>query len=107
MILHDISDPLMEIAKICNYVNCKIGADFFFVLFASSFVYLRDYLYFTTLVREVYENALKKYNYPFYHVTLSCLVGLWVLHIIWTVMIAKVVINLVYKGRRGDLREEE
>lgn len=107
MILHDLSDPLMEIAKIFNYLNCQLGADIFFVLFASSFIYLRDYLYPSTIIKEVYENALSKYNYPFYHVTLSCLIGLWILHIIWTFMIIKIVLNLVFKGKRGDLREED
>lgn len=45
IVLHDLSDPLMEAAKLFNYVGNEMGANIFFVLFALSFFYLRLWIY--------------------------------------------------------------
>ena len=45
VVLHDISDPLMETAKLFNYADNQLGANLFFVIFALSFFYLRLWIY--------------------------------------------------------------
>ncbi len=45
LILHDIADPLMEIAKLCFYNKLKILSNIFFVIFASTFIYTRVYIF--------------------------------------------------------------
>ena len=45
VVLHDISDPIMETAKLFNYVDNQLMANVFFVLFAASFFYLRLWIF--------------------------------------------------------------
>ena len=45
LLLHDIADPWMEIAKICFYNKLKTFSNIFFVIFASTFIYSRVYVY--------------------------------------------------------------
>ncbi|PJF19336.1 hypothetical protein PSACC_00854 [Paramicrosporidium saccamoebae] len=45
MLLHDLSDPWMEAAKLFNYLDIQLGANICFSVFALSFVYLRDYVF--------------------------------------------------------------
>ena len=45
MILHDVSDPLMELAKLFNYSQFHYASNATFLAFAMSFVYLRVYIF--------------------------------------------------------------
>jgi hypothetical protein len=44
-LLHDLSDPLMEAAKLFNYAGIEIGSHIFFSIFAISFFYLRVWIF--------------------------------------------------------------
>jgi len=106
MILHDISDPLMEIAKMFNYANNQWGANIFFVLFAGSFYYLRDWVFPRYIISATYFYARTE-GYPLYWITFVSLVGLWVLHMIWSYMIWRVfAVNIITGNAKGDIRDE-
>jgi hypothetical protein len=45
MVLHDMSDPLMEIAKLCLYSGQQGRANFWFASFAVTFIASRCYVY--------------------------------------------------------------
>lgn len=45
MFLHDFSDPWMETAKLFNYCLMPSVANSCFMVFASSFLYLRAYIF--------------------------------------------------------------
>lgn len=45
---------------------------------------------------------------PYYWCTFISLVGLWVLHLIWSTMICRVFYeNVIVKSGKGDVREED
>lgn len=103
--LHDVSDPLMEMAKMFLYCGYRRAADISFVAFALSYFYLRDYLFPTQIIWAVYQ-TMPKYNYPLPKITLGCLIGLWCLHIFWSILILKVIKNsLIDRSDKGDVRE--
>lgn len=107
MVLHDFSDPWMEAAKLFNYSAISWAANLCFVVFATSFVYLRVYIFPTYIISATY-NYARPAGYPFYGVTFVSLVGLWVLHCIWTYMIWRVFYNSVVLGQMaGDVREDD
>lgn len=45
LLLHDIADPWMEIAKLCFYNKLKMLSNVFFIIFASTFIYSRVYIF--------------------------------------------------------------
>ena len=62
MVLHDISDVFLEIAKCFNYTQVahprlSIGADASFIVFAVTFFYLRLYIYPTRVVHSTMYQA--------------------------------------------------
>lgn len=50
-VLHDISDPLMEAAKLFNYAQITVMSHVFFILFALSFFFLRVFIFPTQIIR--------------------------------------------------------
>ncbi len=105
VLLHDVSDPLMEIAKLFNYAGVAVGSHIFFGLFALSFFYLRVWIFPTQIIRAT---AVNNNHYPFYAGTFISLVGLWVLHVYWSYLICCVFYrNVVLGETAGDVREED
>lgn len=107
MVLHDFSDPWMEAAKLFNYLDMELGANLCFSFFALSFYYLRVYIFPRYIIKATYDYA-RPTGSPNYLVTFISLVGLWVLHCIWSVMIYRVFhVNVIQKTRQGDIREDD
>lgn len=106
MILHDVSDPLMEMAKMLNYCKLSILSSIFFAAFASSFIYLRTYIYPKYVISSVC-NYARPAGYPAFMINYVCLNGLWFLHIFWSFLIIKILVNQIFNGVREDCREEK
>lgn len=109
MILHDMSDPIMEIAKIFHYGKNETMANVFFVLFAGVFFYTRDYLFPAFVVLNcMYVTLESRELYPYgmeCSVFLLCLQGL---HVFWSSLILKMVGEAVVGGGvQGDTREDK
>lgn len=86
MLLHDVADPIMEIAKISLYLGYEWLANIFFACFMVVFIVLRDFVYPRHIIWNTYL-LLWENQYEFRHVTISCLVALWILHLFWTVLV--------------------
>lgn len=106
MILHDVSDPLMELAKMFNYCKSLIWSSFFFGSFAISFIVLRTFIYPRYVISSVC-NYARPAGYPAFVINYICLNGLWFLHIFWSFLIVKILINQLFHGIREDCREEK
>jgi hypothetical protein len=105
MLLHDVADPWMELAKLANYTRFKFLADAAFVTFALVFVYTRVYMFPRYIIYASYRFC-GLMDYPFVKVTLGCFAGLWILHVYWSFLIFKVFEENIVKGTlRGDVRE--
>lgn len=88
MILHDVADPLMELAKILLYLEQTVLANLVFTFFAAVFIVLRDYIYPRYIIWNA-AIALKAINYQFRHPTIFCLTALWFLHLFWSVLVRR------------------
>jgi hypothetical protein len=113
IIVHDMSDPLMEIAKVFHYTRTEVRgvplADVFFILFAGVFfvsrivVYPR-YLLWSALVHPPQvcpycKGVLLGFIFAFV---------LLLLHVYWMSLIVRMVWKaIVNKGVQGDIRESD
>ncbi|CAM9605542.1 unnamed protein product, partial [Phaeothamnion confervicola] len=114
MLLHDLSDVPLELAKLFNYAkankrfpHARHAADGVFFLFAATFVMTRLYLYpkyiiYTTsvlLLRHIgWCNTIYFYN--------ALLGGLQLLHIFWAGLIFRMVYLFLVKGVEKDVRSD-
>ncbi len=105
MLLHDVSDPFMEISKLGLYLDWEWLSTLAFPMFAAVFVYTRNWLYPRYIVAKVW--GLRT-HYVYWWPTFTCLCILAVLHVYWSYLILKILYLHVLKGEtRGDIREEE
>lgn len=113
MLIHDIADPIMEIAKLFFYSNYQAMANLAFAAFAFAFILTRDFIfpYYVVLT------AVKDYLYvpgltdegncPYFIFPLATLFVLQFLHLVWSGMIVKMVVETLHNnGVKGDIRED-
>ncbi|KAJ3217179.1 Ceramide synthase 3 [Clydaea vesicula] len=113
LLLHDISDPFMEIAKACLYAKKQLLADIFITSFALVFLFTRVFVYPYYVI-----SSIPLYAYfddgsllPTGYVHYSCLAALLVLqmlHIYWAYLLLKVVVKAIVSGGvQGDVRDKD
>ncbi|KAI8900254.1 TRAM/LAG1/CLN8 homology domain-containing protein [Globomyces pollinis-pini] len=109
-VLHDVSDPLMELAKIVLYAGYNKIADMFFGLFALTFIVTRNGLlpFMISLIPRylVYpDGSYMPSNFIMRSIQLF-LCTLELLHIYWATLIIKMAYKaLVEKGVSDDIRD--
>ncbi|KAM0675797.1 Ceramide synthase 4 [Gurleya vavrai] len=105
MFLHDISDPIMELAKIFLYFKNQKKADIFFCFFALFFITTRCFIYPILIVTPaLYYGYFFGLNFLFI-LQICALVTLVLLNLIWSFYISKMVINYFKHGKvKGDIR---
>lgn len=86
MLLHDLADPLMEIAKLFNYTKCKRASNVSFLVFALTFVYTRVYLFPRHIIYAAWRFR-RFFDFPFMRGTLFCFASLWCLHVFWSFLV--------------------
>lgn len=104
MFLHDISDPLLELTKISNYLGRDELSQVLFSLFAVVFMGTRLWLIPRYLI---YEFWLREADYPWYHLSMVCFGTLCMLNCYWTCQIFKVFKNRIFRGLLKDVREQQ
>lgn len=112
MILHDVCDPFLELAKIAKYANQEALTNTFFILFVMVWCWMRM-VYFPFWVNwsvlfEGYEIAVgvgNKLAFPHYQILAGLLVFLQCLQAFWTYFIVKIAWNAVMHGSSDDVRE--
>ena len=113
LLLHDVSDPIMEIAKMSLYCGKKAAADFFFVVFALVFILSRNVFYPFYVLTSIQEYGVWQDGTPLptAPVRYSAEVGLWILelmHIYWAFLILKMAVGAILnKGVSDDIRDED
>lgn len=107
MILHDVADPLMEVAKLFLYHKNQRMADTFFVTFSAVFIFTRDFVYTKRIIWFLFQHK-HKYDYIMKDFFFGLLSFLQVLQWIWTVMIVKMLFCAVINKRASDdIREKD
>ena len=112
--LHDISDPLMEFAKLLLYsgyqkvefrlIQC---ADIFFGIFAATFVFTRNYIFPVYVI-----NSIRKYaDYEYQTKTIYTLffVALWILellHLYWAALVL-IFFNQILRMAKSQLIDQK
>lgn len=106
LLLHDISDALLHIAKFCKHCNCEIAANIVFVLFAISFAICRFYLLlsytysaYTTLLQ-----CKEMYYYLYAYFIVTCI--LTILNIFWFYLIVRIIYQALKGKELEDIRDE-
>lgn len=114
LVLHDISDPLMELAKMSLYSGQKNFANFWFSCFALSFLFTRCIVFPLTVLYPCFsylaspEGYAKAQLLPGWWLPLIGLCGLQLLHFFWGSLIVKMVVDTLVNGDVGDdIRDEE
>eukprot|EP00249_Psilotum_nudum_P016761 c25977_g2_i1 orf=581-1456(+) len=107
--LHDVSDLIMELAKLCKYCGMEISASICFGMFVLSWLLLRLIYFPFWIIRSSsygFVNHLSRsrpYNTWLYYVFNTMLITLLVFHIYWWMMICFMVKKqLQNRGKVGD-----
>ena len=114
ILLHDVNDIFLELAKMCKYVDkdTKLG-NVFFGLFFLSWVVTRVIIFplhviRSTLTESLFYAEIHNVNVePTYTIFNSLLLVLLVLHVYWTWLILKILIKAFTEGETKDIREED
>ncbi|KAJ3064258.1 Ceramide synthase 2 [Podochytrium sp. JEL0797] len=116
LLLHDVSDPLMEFAKCFVYAGQKQMADLFFGIFAVVFMVTRNYIFPMVIVFPIFslskyedgEQMPRGYGHYFYPIIVSGYI-LQALNFFWGYLILKMVGKVLVSGEtpEGDIRDED
>ena len=109
MLLHDINDVIMELAKICSYTRRHLAANALFVLFIVTWVALRMVAFPAVIIRSTMWEVLEVLGFPppCYRLinTLFCL--LYCIHVYWFFLILRVAWRMRDTGKAEDVREQD
>jgi len=98
MALHDLTDFLLEFAKVCKYADYSKAADFFLATFMVSFLYTRWYLYPKTILYTTYNLPSMVPIFSGYYECLTCCYLLQLLHVYWGCLLLRAASQVVLKG---------
>jgi len=113
MILHDLSDPLMEFAKLLNYCDVRVRgipmADALFVIFALAFFVTRLGFFPVYVIASVLWEATFACEYcNGLYIWLVFFGVLLILHVFWSSLILRMIMDaIVNKKVPDDIREDE
>ncbi|XP_075402296.1 ceramide synthase 4 [Tenrec ecaudatus] len=108
LLLHDTVDPLLEACKIFNYLSWRRLCDMLFLIFTASFLYTRLLLFPTKILYSTYYESIKPEDifFGFYFFN-GLLIMLQLLHIFWSTLILRMVVNFMAKGQmEKDIRSD-
>ncbi|XP_023669982.2 ceramide synthase 2 [Paramormyrops kingsleyae] len=107
MITHDVSDVLLESAKLFNYAKWERTCNSIFVLFAVIFIVTRLVIFPFWLIHCTWVYPVELYpaffGYYFFNVML---VVLLLLHIFWAYLILRMVKKFIFGNLTGDDRSD-
>ncbi|KCV72179.1 hypothetical protein H696_01581 [Fonticula alba] len=107
MVLHDLSDPFMEIAKLFVYVGRESISAVFFVAFTLAFFITRLVLFPGFVLRSTLLEASFFLKVGHGYVIFNCLLAiLQALHVFWFYLIMKIVVRTLLGNPMSDIREE-
>jgi len=113
MIMHDYSDPFLELAKLFKYFDCLIMSKILFFGFFLVFHMTRLGIYpyyiipsciFDTAVIKEFSDSFKYFYQPFGVVLLFVILAL---NAVWSSFIIKMLFRVIFKGEIRDNRSED
>lgn len=107
MMLHDIGDPFMEVAKVFVYLGFQKIGDFFFALFAVFFIVPRIIIYFFMILLPG-ARFLTSYGGVLCPMIFVMLLSTFFLNLYWSCLILKMATKFLSQGRvEKDIRDAE
>ncbi len=109
MLLHDVNDVLMEVAKSCNYLRLDTAATAVFALFMASWAALRIYIFPTRCIRSSLLESWQILGFrpPCHGLLNGLLMALYCIHIYWFSLILRIAWRKLTTGKGHDLREDD
>lgn len=109
-LLHDVSDPLLECAKIEHYLENEVGSGIMLFTFATIFFVARLLLYpryvlYTAITNAIKDGTIK--SSPSMMMILLALSILQILHIIWSFFIGMIFLKVIKGEGLRDTREDK
>jgi ceramide synthetase len=107
LIVHDCSDHLLELAKLCRYVKYRKLCDAIFALFSVIWIVTRCGIYPSWILYSTLHDAAGFIQmFPAYYIFNTLLGTLQVLHLVWTYFLIKAVHKALVKGGIDDNRSD-
>ncbi|XP_067638275.1 ceramide synthase 6 isoform X5 [Eurosta solidaginis] len=108
LVVHDCADIFLEAAKLTKYAKYQKLCDFIFAIFTVVWIATRLGFY----PRIIYSSSVEAPKilpmFPAYYIFNSLLILLLLLHIVWTYLILKIVVDSLQKGlMSGDIRSSD
>ncbi|KAM7347698.1 ceramide synthase schlank [Cochliomyia hominivorax] len=108
LVIHDCADIFLEAAKLTKYAKYQKLCDIIFAIFTVIWIITRLGFY----PRIIYSSSVEAPRilpmFPAYYIFNSLLIMLLILHIVWTYMILKIVVDSLQKGlMSGDIRSSD
>lgn len=100
--VHDCADIFLEAAKSLNYAKLRKACDAVFAFFAVVWIVTRLIMFPRIIFGTVFQSQLPLY--PAYLIFNLMLIGLLILHFIWTYMIFQVIKQSLQSGAVDDVR---
>ncbi|KAG0718072.1 Ceramide synthase 6 [Chionoecetes opilio] len=106
LVVHECGDIPMLLAKICKLCGSQRGMDGFFVVFLILWLCTRVGLYPFWIMRTTLFRAhvILKMWYPIYYILNGLMLGLLVIHIMWTYLILRIVVRMLLFKEVSDVR---
>ncbi|XP_024396560.1 ceramide synthase 1 LOH3 isoform X2 [Physcomitrium patens] len=100
LLLHDISDVFLEIAKLCKYSHFEVGASVCFGLFALSWFVLRLVIFPFWIIWSISVEVMQYLDlggnkeFKQYYFQSTLLIMLFIFHIYWWILICRMLVKL-------------
>jgi len=109
MLLHDVNDVLMEVAKSLNYCQLEAAATAVFAAFIACWAALRIFCFpFFILYSTIFEvQEVLGYKPPCYYVINGGFLILYCIHLYWFRLILHIAYIKITTGEGHDIREDE
>ncbi|XP_036227975.1 ceramide synthase 6 isoform X1 [Bactrocera oleae] len=108
LVVHDCADIFLEAAKLTKYAKYQKLCDFIFAIFTVVWILTRLGFF----PRIIYSSSVEAPNilpmFPAYYIFNTLLISLLFLHVVWTYLILKIVVDSLQKGlMSGDIRSSD
>ena len=114
MLVHDVSDIFLELAKLARYARVPALGHACFIVFTITWFASRVFYYPAVLIRstlfESLELAARPHNIqaePHYSLFNGMLIALFALHVYWSYLIVQVLVKALREGEPKDVREKD
>jgi len=108
MILHDVSDVVLEASKLCQYMQLEVAKDCGFVIFALTFFVTRLVMFPLYILKPaMFESYPVWGNLVLRYVLIALLGVLQLMHVWWFSIIVKMVVMFARGEMEGDERSDD